>query len=245
MKFYVKFGLKGQKGSIYDNYNPGKALDMVETVRECLGKPKFPVEKIEEGSCHMTNDNFEIVLDSSRQDVIDAAERHFQVKNTVNVTVPVGHLSRFMTMDLRIERKNTSTSNLGVIGFLGVTAAFFTRIKPICPINRVYADYAVSKDDLLEMWVADGCPTYWGITEAEHTKTLSDAAAKRRVKEKAEIEMNVAAELVRQEEVKQAERLHEEMASENTKNAELKKLKDLTAQMSGLLVYVKEHYSLG
>ena len=245
MKFHLQFGLDRQKGSMYDNYNPGKALDIVEIVREYLGKPNFPVEKIEAGACHIDSKGFDITLDSSRQNVIDAAAKHFQVENTVHIVIPVGYLSRFIIMDLRVERKtfDDNFQSFSAFEFCAAVLAWCTKIKMVCPIKMVYTNYIVDDDALLEAWINDGCPTYWGITREEHEKILSDAATKCKIEHEKEVAAYEAETLHREECRKAAALKREEEAAKTTEKDELKKLADLTKQLTGALAYIKEHYS--
>lgn len=242
MKFLVKFGLNGLSGSMYDNYNPGKGLDIVQAVRENMKRPKFPMEKVAQGTCHMTNGNFGLHLGDEQKEVISAAKCYFQVGDEVLVTIPSGWLGQFMKLNLRVvyRRFDNDQGTTGIQHVPGILLSRLTFVKKFRGIYRVYTEYEVDQVELLEQWVAAKCPKFWGITEERHTQVLKqqDDVVKRE---------HIEAANRYQAEEEAAYKKDQEQIAANTamsKAEEVKKLQKLGAEMSGLMVTIKETLAL-
>lgn len=206
MQFSVEFRtyFSGpQNWSVVDDFNPGIGLDVIEAVREDLNMPQLSSKMIHmEDSCNSKPTYLKV-------DVTDCANVYkippFAGRANVIVIVPTGWLGQFYSLNIT---KYYQIYNDGWFDVFAHTFNFFTfRIwSKAKKLSHVYGKYELDDDKIIEAWMADGCPLYWGIAEKEYNhrinefnKAVNEKAAKAKLTKEAE-------EKKREEELKRKKR---------------------------------------
>ncbi len=215
MNFTVVFDVEKLGGTLIDNYNPGKGLDIVKEVREIIGEDIKPSIVTVSDACPARNGQME-------KNIIDEEmvykSSKFNTSNEAKIIVLPGFFGQFMVMKTRITRR-VPTTKWGRF-------KYWIR-KTELPIKSVSVFYDLDWDAVIEKWVKDKYPSYWGITEKEYNRRV-DFVKERNLKEIAK----------RKEEVENERLL---MVDANNAINSIRQIKNFVSRLNGELFEVEKY----
>lgn len=220
MQFGLTFKTSDEKLTLFDAFNQGDGMDIVDFVREEVGHD-IDITLIER-TCDidMARSKKEIRLNAEKRKGIIETYPVFKHFDNADVIVPVGWFGQFVKQSVKVEYYEPSFEcEIKWLGYLFVIPYFIVlyfrlahkakwdnhkngtkpfKIKKIIVMNT----YHIS--DVVDAWIEDGMNHYWGITEKRHHEMVlaEEACAVARKEERVRKEREAKAENLRNLRVK-------------------------------------------
>lgn len=156
-------------------------LDMIDEIREVCNVPDISIDDMNiDLSCSYYMDN-EYCISMSEEEARKIPQ--FRGSNKINVTIPEEYLTKYYGMRFQkfIKPRKSYPGDyplfrllLNSIGIWKVPYKSDTYIKTVdmpldmqkyCDVDAITVWFQIDNDALITDWIADGCPTYWNITE--------------------------------------------------------------------------------
>lgn len=156
-------------------------LDVIDEIRQTCNVPDISIDNMNiDMSCNYYSGN-EYVITMSETGARKIPQ--FRGSNKINIIIPGEYLTKYYVMRFKkrmFPKKSNCDYNIFrlVLDSIGIWKIKYkdyfesTSIDNIeeCYIDTLFVWFDIDDTSLIDDWIADGCPTYWHITEVKHKR---------------------------------------------------------------------------